>query len=82
MTTPIFQSSESNHTDHELIESLISLAAMLDSQMASEQEAEEAQTSSARKMAAKIEGAFSFYCGWDRLMARFRERSVNRVFLV
>jgi len=74
------QSKQTRFAESELVESLLTLAAMVDSARESERGEEEnedeGQIGGVSKC--KSEDRFSFFCGWDRLVARYRESCANR----
>jgi hypothetical protein len=84
--------SQARFSENELVESLLSLAAMVDLARESErgnvegenegqgQEQDQDQDPPAGVSRCEREERFSFFCGWDRLVARYRESCAKRVF--
>lgn len=62
-------------SESEFIESVVSLAAMVDSVSESEKDSEENLESMSN---CKSWERFSFFSGWDRLVASYRESCANR----
>src|SRR5688572_19705498 len=72
------QRRQARFSESELVESLLSLAAMLDSAREDERGEVEDEDPLAGIIKCKSEDRFTFFCGWDRLVARYRESCANR----
>ncbi len=69
---------QSKDEESELLEALLSLAAMVDSARDKTSEDLEPGTSFGGIEKCNLEQRFSFFSGWDRLVSRFRENSAIR----
>lgn len=74
------QRKQARFAESELVESLLALAAMVDSARENERGEEENEDEGQIRGVSKCksEDRFSFFCGWDRLVARYRESCANR----
>ncbi len=69
---------QSRFSESEFVESVLSLAAMVDSVEENERIDLESEDPYGGISSRNTDERFSFLCGWDRLAARFRESCVSR----
>lgn len=69
---------QSRFSESEFVESVLSLAAMVDSVEEYDRSDVESGDADSGLSSRKTDERFSFLCGWDRLSARFRESCASR----
>lgn len=69
---------QSRFSESEFVESVLSLAAMVDSVEENEKSDDLSEDKDGGINICGSQEKFSFFCGWDRLAARFRESCSNR----